>query len=91
MIHCIAADVWTPDHRDISPRLRRDEMGRVLKCSDVHLGCKFEVRGETEDEILQQHAEHAKKEHRLTEIRPEDWESARKAIREDEGRKVAGI
>jgi predicted small metal-binding protein len=91
MIHCIAADVWTPDHRDISSRLRRDEMGRVLKCSDVHLGCKFEVRGETEDEILQQHAEHAKKEHRLTEIRPEDWESARKAIREDEGRKVAGI
>jgi|HubBroStandDraft_3_1064219.scaffolds.fasta_scaffold124727_1 predicted small metal-binding protein len=65
-------------------------MGRVLKCDDVHLGCKFEIRGETEDEILRQHAEHAKKEHRLREIRPEDWESARKAIREDEGRKVAG-
>lgn len=64
-------------------------MGRVLKCSDVHLGCKFEVRGEAEDEILRQHAEHAKKEHRLTEIRPEDWESARKAIREDEGRRAA--
>jgi predicted small metal-binding protein len=67
----------------------RDKMGRVLKCSDVHLGCKFEVRGETEDEILREHAEHAKKEHKLTEIRPEDWESAWKAIREDEGRKTA--
>jgi predicted small metal-binding protein len=64
-------------------------VGRVLKCGDVHLGCKFEVRGETEDEILRQHTEHAKKEHRLTEIRPENWESARKAIREDEGRKTA--
>jgi predicted small metal-binding protein len=68
---------------------RRDAMGRVLKCSDVHLGCKFEVRGETEEEILRQHAEHAKKEHKLTEIRPEDWESARKAIREEVGRKTA--
>ena len=64
-------------------------MGRVLKCSDVHLGCKFEVRGETEEEILHQHAVHAKKEHNLTEIRPEDWESARKAIRDDEERKLA--
>jgi predicted small metal-binding protein len=65
-------------------------MGRVLKCSDVHLGCKFEVRGETEEEILHQHAQHAKKEHLLTEIRPEDWESARKAIREEDERKGAG-
>jgi len=64
-------------------------MGRVLKCSDVHLGCKFEVRGETKEEILRQHAEHAKKKHKLTEIRPEDWESARKAIREEVGRKTA--
>ncbi len=64
-------------------------MGRVLKCSDVHLGCKFEARGESDDEILKHHAEHAKKEHRLTEIRPEDWESARKAIREDQDRKAA--
>ena len=43
--------------------LAEDDMGRVLKCSDVHLGCKFESRGETEDEILREHAEHAKKEH----------------------------
>jgi predicted small metal-binding protein len=64
-------------------------MGRVLKCSDVHLGRKFEGRAETEDEVLRQHAEHAKKEHKLTEIRPEDWESARKAIRDDEDRKSA--
>jgi len=64
-------------------------MGRVLKCSEVHLGCKFEARGESDEEILRQHAAHAKKEHKLTEIRPEDWESARKAIRDDEDRKAA--
>jgi predicted small metal-binding protein len=90
MIHCIACGSLTPDDEDISSLSRREKMGRVLKCSDVHLGCKFEIRGESEDEILRQHAAHAKQEHQLTEIRPEDWESARKAIREDEGRKVAG-
>jgi predicted small metal-binding protein len=65
-------------------------MGKVLKCGDVHLGCKFEARGNTEEEVLRAASEHARKEHALTEIRPEDWEKARKAIREDEGRKVAG-
>lgn len=65
-------------------------MGRVLKCNDVHLGCKFEARGQDEEEVLRAHSEHAKKEHKLTEIRPEDWEKARKAIREDEERKAAG-
>jgi predicted small metal-binding protein len=74
---------------EISFVVEEGAMGRVLKCSDVHLGCKFEIRGETEDEILKQHAEHAKKEHKLTEIRPEDWESARKAIREDDRREAA--
>jgi predicted small metal-binding protein len=65
-------------------------MGRVLKCSDVHLGCKFEALGENEEDVLRMHAEHVKKEHKLTEIRPEDWEKARKATRLDDGRKAAG-
>jgi predicted small metal-binding protein len=65
-------------------------MAKVLKCGDVHLGCKFEARGKTDEEVLRAAEEHARKEHNLTEIRPEDWEKARKAIREDEGRRVAG-
>lgn len=65
-------------------------MGKVLKCGDVHLGCKFEARGNSEEEVLQAASEHAQNEHQLTEIRPEDWEKARKAIREDDGRRVAG-
>jgi predicted small metal-binding protein len=69
---------------------RRLQMGKVLKCSDVHLGCKFEAHGESEEDVLRVHSEHAKKEHKLTEIRPEDWEKARKATREDDGRKAAG-
>jgi predicted small metal-binding protein len=64
-------------------------MGRVLKCSDVYLGCKFEALGENEEDVLRVHSEHAKKEHKLTEIRAEDWEKARKATRDDE-RKAAG-
>jgi predicted small metal-binding protein len=69
---------------------KENSMGKVLKCGDVHLGCKFEARGNTDEEVLRAASEHAKKEHKLTEVRPEDWEKARKAIREDEGRKVAG-
>jgi predicted small metal-binding protein len=65
-------------------------MAKVLKCGDVHLGCKFEARGKTDEEVLRAAEEHARKEHNLTEIRPEDWEKARKAIREDEGRRGAG-
>jgi predicted small metal-binding protein len=66
------------------------QMGKVLKCGDVHLGCKFEARGNSEEEVLRQASEHARKEHNLTEIRPEDWEKARKAIQEDDGRRAAG-
>jgi predicted small metal-binding protein len=64
-------------------------MGKVLKCGDVHLGCKFEARGNTDEEVLRAAEDHARKEHSLTEIRPQDWEKARKAIREDEGRRAA--
>ncbi len=65
-------------------------MGKVLKCGDVHPGCTFEARGNTEEEVLRAASEHARKEHNLTEVRPGDWEKARKVIREDEGRKAAG-
>jgi predicted small metal-binding protein len=65
-------------------------VSKVLKCGDVHPGCKFEARGNTDEEVLRAASEHAKKEHNLTEVRPEDLEKARKLIREDEGRKAAG-
>jgi hypothetical protein len=35
-------------------------MAKVLKCGDVVPGCDFEMRGNSEEEVLQKAAEHAK-------------------------------
>jgi len=40
-------------------------MTKVLKCGDLMPGCDFEARGETEQEILQSAATHAKEAHGL--------------------------
>ncbi len=42
-----------------------------MKCHDVGLDCSFEAKGETEQEVMQKVAEHAKKDHNITEISPE--------------------
>ncbi len=46
-------------------------MSKVMKCHDVGLDCSFEAKGETEQEVMQKVAEHAKKDHNITEISPE--------------------
>ncbi len=46
-------------------------MAKVLRCRDVGMDCDFVARGETEEEILRQAAEHADKDHGMKEI-PED-------------------
>jgi predicted small metal-binding protein len=38
-------------------------MAKVLQCSDGGLVCNAKVRGETEDEVLAQAVEHARKDH----------------------------
>ncbi len=40
-------------------------MTKVLKCADLVPGCDFQARGETENEILQAAAAHAKNDHGL--------------------------
>ena len=40
-------------------------MSKVMKCGDLMPGCDFEARGETEDDILQAAAAHAKEAHGL--------------------------
>lgn len=59
-------------------------MGKVLNCGDVNPGCDFEIRGSTEEEVLQKAAEHAKSDHGLDSIPAEVLEKVRSAIR-DEG------
>lgn len=38
-------------------------MGKVLRCRDLGMNCKKEIRGETEEEVLRLAAEHAEKDH----------------------------
>jgi predicted small metal-binding protein len=58
-------------------------MSKVLRCADVVGSCDFVARGESEQEILQQAAEHARTAHNLNEISPEVAEKVRAAIRDE--------
>jgi predicted small metal-binding protein len=43
-------------------------MAKVLRCGDLFPGCSVEARGETEEEILKQAAEHAERDHGVAQI-----------------------
>ena len=57
-------------------------MNKSLSCRDVGADCDFSICAETEEEIFRQAAEHARKEHNLTEFSQELKDKARSAIRE---------
>jgi predicted small metal-binding protein len=59
-------------------------MAKVLRCNDLMPGCPFEARGDSEESVLAQAAEHAKTAHNLTDIPEEMKSKVRAAIREDE-------
>jgi predicted small metal-binding protein len=40
----------------------------VVRCGELFAGCPGEARGETQDELLRQVAEHARRDHGLAEI-----------------------
>ena len=54
----------------------------MSKIIDPSSGCTHLVRGKTEEEVLQNAAEHAK-EHGIREITPEMLEKVRAAIRDE--------
>lgn len=58
-------------------------MAKTLRCKDVGPDCEFVARGETEDEIMQQVAEHARTEHGIDSVSPEMAEKARAVIRDE--------
>jgi predicted small metal-binding protein len=58
-------------------------MAKELRCADVVGSCNFVARGDSEQEILDQAAEHARSEHGVTEITPELAEKVRSAIRDE--------
>ena len=59
-------------------------MARRMSCRDVGPDCDFVARGETDEEIMGQVAEHARTAHGMDEVPPGVAEKVRAAIREDE-------
>jgi predicted small metal-binding protein len=59
-------------------------MTKILECAkvDPSSGCQHVVRGETEEEVLQNAAEHAK-EHGIQEVTPELMERIKANIRDE--------
>ena len=58
-------------------------MSKVLRCADVVGNCDFVARGDSEQEILLQAAEHAHSAHNIHEITPEVAEKVRAAIQDE--------
>ena len=56
-------------------------MGKVLRCGELFPGCSVEARGETEEEILKQAAEHAKRDHGVAQIDAGTLAKVKAAIR----------
>ena len=56
---------------------------KVLHCSDAGFNCEAVVRGNTDEEILQQAAEHASTVHHVN-VTPEMAEQIKKLIKEEE-------
>ncbi len=55
-------------------------MTHVLKCGDLMPGCAFEARAETETEVLEAAAAHAREAHGI-DVTPELAEQVKAAIR----------
>ncbi|HWN18985.1 MAG: hypothetical protein QOH59_1784 [Gemmatimonadales bacterium] len=56
-------------------------MAKQLRCRDVGLNCDFEVRGTTDEEVLQKAVVHARIVHELPDVPPELATRVRAAIR----------
>jgi predicted small metal-binding protein len=48
-----------------------NNMSKVMKCSSTGLACDFVARGETEEQVLGQVAQHAEKAHGIKIIPPD--------------------
>jgi predicted small metal-binding protein len=58
-------------------------VAKTVSCRDVGMDCDFVAKGETEQDILQQAAEHARTAHNMNEIPAEVVDKVRGAIRDE--------
>jgi predicted small metal-binding protein len=58
-------------------------MAKVLHCNDVVPNCEYVARGDSDQEVLQQAAEHARTTHNIADVTPELADKVRSAIRDE--------
>lgn len=58
-------------------------MAKVLHCRDVGFDCEGVIRGDTEDDVMQQAAQHARDAHGMEEVTPEIAEQIRSKIQDE--------
>jgi predicted small metal-binding protein len=58
-------------------------MAKVINCKDVGFDCEGVCRAETEEEVIQMAAAHAKEVHGIQDITPEIVEKVKAAIRDE--------
>ena len=58
-------------------------MSKVVTCRAVGVDCDFVARGETEQDVLEQCAEHGRKEHGMNELPADLAEKVRGAMRDE--------
>ena len=58
-------------------------MAKVMKCSSIGLACDFVAHGETEEQVMKQVAEHARKDHGMKAISPDLAAKVKSAIRDE--------
>jgi predicted small metal-binding protein len=64
-------------------------VSKIVKCRDVGVDCDFEARGETEQEVLQKCADHARSAHGMDEIPPDLAAKVRASIHDEETKKAS--
>jgi predicted small metal-binding protein len=55
-------------------------MQKLFRCRDIGNNCDYQVRGKSEEEVLQKVSDHAKRAHNMTEISKELADKVRTAI-----------
>ena len=65
-------------------------MAKIVRCRDIGVDCDFEARGATEQEVLDQSAEHGRSAHGIQELTPDLLMLVLGAIREELEAQAAG-
>lgn len=58
-------------------------MAKIVSCRDAGADCDFVARGDSEEDVLRQVAEHARTDHNMSEIPADVRDKVRAAIRDE--------